>query len=197
MRESDTLAADPPAGDIEARLAARLAALRAERGWSLEELAERSGVSRAALSRLERGETSPTASVLGRLSAAYGWTLSRLMASAEAGESAPLLRRAEQPLWTDPETGFRRRSVSPPAAGLAAELVEGELPAGAAIAYPGPAVRGMEQHVWLLAGLLDFAHGEESWRLAPGDCLRLRLFGPTRLAAGRGGARYLLAVVAP
>ncbi len=193
MRESDAPAPDP----LDARIAARLAALRAERGWSLDELAERAGVSRATLSRLERGETSPTAAVLGRLSAAYGWTLSRLMASAEAGDPPPLLRRAEQPLWTDLETGFRRRSVSPPAAGLAAELVEGELPAGACLAYLGPAVRGMEQHVWLLAGALDFAHAEQSWRLAPGDCLRLRLFGPTRLAAGKAGARYLLAMVAP
>ncbi len=78
-----------------------------------------------------------------------------------------------------------------------AGLVEGELPAGASVAYPGPAVRGMEQHLWPLAGSLGFAHGDERWRLAPGDCLRLRLFGPTRLAAGRAGARYLLAVVAP
>lgn len=193
MREIAALAADP----LEARIAARLAALRAERAWSLDELAERSGVSRATLSRLERGETSPTAAVLGRLSAAFGWTLSRLLAAAEAGEAPPLLRRADQPVWTDPETGFRRRSVSPPASGLVAELVEGELPAGACVAYPGPAVRGMEQHLWLLAGSLDFVHAEEAWRLAPGDCLRLRLFGPTRLAAGRAGARYLLAVVAP
>lgn len=189
----ETLAPD----ELERRLAARLAALRGERGWSLDELAERTGVSRATLSRLERGETSPTAAVLGRLSAAYGWTLSRLLAAAE-GEAAPLLRRAEQPVWTDPETGFRRRAVSPPAPGFRAELVEGELPAGAAIAYPGPAVRGMEQHVWALSGALDFAHAERSWRLAPGDCLRLRLSGPTRLAAaGRGAARYLLAICAP
>lgn len=190
MREA---LADP----LERRLAARLAALRAERGWSLDELAERAGVSRATLSRLERGESSPTAAVLGRLSAAYGWTLSRLLAAAEGGDAAPLLRRAAQEVWTDGETGFRRRSVSPPAPGMAAELVEAELPPNAAIAYPGPAARGMEQHIVLLAGGLEFSHAEDSWRLAPGDCLRLRLFGPTRLAAGRSGARYLLAVVAP
>ncbi|MYM89949.1 helix-turn-helix domain-containing protein, partial [Rugamonas sp. FT82W] len=44
--------------DIESRLAQRLAALREERALSLDELAAASGISRATLSRLERGETS-------------------------------------------------------------------------------------------------------------------------------------------
>src|SRR5688572_29532956 len=60
--------ADPtPDVDIETRIARRLARLRAERKWSLETLAERTGISRATLSRLERAELSPTAAMLGRL----------------------------------------------------------------------------------------------------------------------------------
>ncbi|TSD84991.1 helix-turn-helix transcriptional regulator, partial [Mycobacterium sp. KBS0706] len=85
---------------VDARLAARLAALRAEQGWSLDALAERSGISRATLSRLERGETSPTASLLGRLCTAYGRTMSGLIAEVET-DPPQLLRRAEQPGWTD------------------------------------------------------------------------------------------------
>ncbi len=193
MREDAPLPPDP----VERRLAWRLAALRTERGFSLEELAERSGISRATLSRLERGETSPTAAMLGRLCAVYGWTLSRLMAAAEA-DSAALIRRADQPAWQDPETGFRRRAVSPPGPGLRLELTECELPAGAAIAYAAAPVHGMEQHVLVLAGQLDFTLREETWRLAPGDCLRLRLDGPTRLAAtGRSASRYLIAICQP
>ncbi|MGQ4428211.1 helix-turn-helix domain-containing protein, partial [Streptomyces violaceoruber] len=91
MREDDVVA-DP----VDARLAARLAELRAERGWSLGELAERSGVSRSTLSRAERGETSPTAAVLNRLCAVYGRTMSRLLSEVEA-EPALLVRAAEQP----------------------------------------------------------------------------------------------------
>ena len=52
---------------FERQLAERLAALRTAAGWSLDELATRSGVSRATLSRLERAETSPTATLLSRL----------------------------------------------------------------------------------------------------------------------------------
>ena len=69
---------------LDSRLAARLAALRAERGWSLDQLSQRAGIPRATLSRLERGETSPTAALLGRLCTAYGRTMSRLLAEVEA-----------------------------------------------------------------------------------------------------------------
>ena len=95
---------------IDQRLAARLATLRQQTGWSLDQLAERSGISRATLSRIERGETSPTAALLGRLCTAYGRTMSRLLAEVEADPPA-LLRRPDQTLWVDPETGFRRRSA--------------------------------------------------------------------------------------
>src|SRR6478752_821541 len=99
--------------DIERRIATRLAQLRTERDWSLEDVAERSDISRATLSRIERSELSPTAAMLGALCTLYGWTLSRLMADAES--PAPnYVPAAEQPRWTDPESGYRRRAVSPP-----------------------------------------------------------------------------------
>jgi transcriptional regulator with XRE-family HTH domain len=195
VRESEAVPA--VLDEVERRLADRLGRLRAERGFSLDGLAGRTGISRATLSRLERAETSPTAAMLGRLCAAYGWTLSRLMAAAE-GEAPALVRHGDQPAWPDPETGFRRRAVSPPGLGLRMELTEGELPAGASLAYAAAPVPGMEQHVLVLGGVLDFSLGERTWRLGAGDCLRLLIDGPTRLAtAGRGAARYLIAICHP
>lgn len=185
------------ADDLDTRLAARLAHLRAERGWSLDQLAEASGVSRATLSRLERGQTSPTASLLGKLCTAYGRTMSRLLAETE-GDGAQLLRRGEQALWVDPASGFRRRLVSPPAPGMQAELIEGELPEGAVIAYDGPALAGLEQHIWMLAGHLRLSFDGATHDLAAGDCIRFRLYGPTRFEApGPGAARYALVVCRP
>lgn len=182
---------------LDSRLAARLAALRAERGWSLDELAERSGISRTTLSRLERGETSPTAALLGRLCTAYGRTMSRLIAEAEA-EPARLIRHDDQTVWTDPETGFRRRLVSPPAAGFDGELIEAVLPALAAISYEAPGEVGLEQHIWLLDGALELTVDAVTHHLRRGDCLRFRLFGATRFAApGPAPARYVIAAVRP
>lgn len=80
------------------RLAQRLADLRQQRAWSLEKLAQRTGLSRATLSRVERAETSPTASLLNRLCAAYGLTMSRLLSEIE-DEPPELLRTPQQPVW--------------------------------------------------------------------------------------------------
>ena len=91
-----TAVSNAASDEIERRIAHRLARLRAERGWSLEALAERTGISRATLSRLERSELSPTAAMLGKLCTVYGWTLSRLMAEAET-RSPNLVSAAEQP----------------------------------------------------------------------------------------------------
>ncbi|WP_237216060.1 helix-turn-helix domain-containing protein [Falsiroseomonas oryziterrae] len=188
---------DIEAPAIEHRLAARLAELRMARAMSLDDLAAQTGISRASLSRIERGELSPTATQLNRLCAVHGWTLSRLMAAAE-GEAPALVRRDDQPAWTDPATGFRRRAASPPGPGLRIELVEGELPEGAEIAYDRAPVPGMEQHVLLQSGSLEFAEAGASYTLRPGDCVRVRLRGPTRFRGlGPGPARYVIAICAP
>ena len=111
-------------------IASTLKQEREARKWSLADLAERSGVSKAMISKIERREASPTATVLGRLSGAFGVPLSVLIASAE--KAAERLSLAEkQPVWTDPETGYLRRAISP--AGAPAELIEVSLPAGARI----------------------------------------------------------------
>ncbi|WAZ25412.1 helix-turn-helix domain-containing protein [Streptomyces cinnabarinus] len=182
---------------VDVRLGARLAALRAERGWSLGEVAERSGVSKSTLSRAERAEISPTAALLNRLCGVYGRTMSQLLSEVES-EPALLVRAAEQPVWQDRASGFVRRSVSPPHPGLRGELVEGRLAPGADIAYDRPPVPGLEQHIWVLAGALDVTAQETGHHLAAGDCLRLRVWGSTRFrCAGPDEARYVLAVVLP
>ncbi|MFF4655574.1 helix-turn-helix domain-containing protein [Streptomyces sp. NPDC001381] len=182
---------------VDARLGRRLAELRAERGWSLGDLAERSGISRSTLSRAERAEISPTAALLNRLCHVYGRTMSRLLSEVEE-EPAPLLRAAEQPVWEDRASGFVRRSVSPPHPGLRGELVEGRLAAGADIAYDRPPVSGLEQHIWVLEGGLAVTAEDVEHRLDAGDCLRLRVAGPTRFrCVGGTRARYVLAVVLP
>ncbi|WP_041841007.1 helix-turn-helix domain-containing protein [Actinoplanes friuliensis] len=182
---------------LDARLAARVAELRVVRGWSLDDLAGHTGVSRSTLSRLERAEISPTASLLGKLCTAYGWTMSRLLAEVET-EPPAVVRVADQQIWRDEASGFTRRSVSPPHPGLRAELIEGELAPGADITYERPPVTGMEQHVWVLGGRLEFTDNGTVHVLETGDCLRFRLWGGTRLRnPGDEPARYAIVVVLP
>ena len=101
---------------LEETIGMRLRELRMAGDLTLDDLAGRSGVSRAMISRIERGEASPTAQLLAKLCSALGTTLSALFAS-ERSEASPLARRADQRLWRDPESGYQRRSVSPQGVG--------------------------------------------------------------------------------
>ncbi len=180
---------------FDGALAARLTHLRQARGLTLEALAEKADVSRASLSRIERGETSPTAAVLGRLAAAFEVPMADLF-TVPGLESSPLVRLEDQPVWTDAKTGFVRRSVSPSVAGYRGTVIEGHLPAGETVAYSSPPVVGLEHHVVLLEGRLRVLLGETSHDLEPGDCLRFRLSSSNSYCApGPDAARYLLTVI--
>jgi len=187
---------DKPDGpqDPTALIARRLRDERARRGWTLDDLAQRAGVSRAMLSKLERSEASPTAALLGRISGALGMTLSTLLA-ADPAPGARLARRADQPTWRDPATGYLRRQVSP-LSDMPVQLIEVEFPPGAEVAYPAAAFAFIRQAIWVIAGTLEFAEGTHLHRLRPGDCLEL---GPAAdcVFANRSRApcRYLVAVV--
>ena len=175
-------------------LAARIALEREARGWSLADLAERSGVSKAMISKIERGEASPTAALLGRLSGAFGLTLSTLLARAEHA-SGRLLRAADQPRWQDPETGYVRRQVSPQS-DLPLDLVRVELPAGARATFPASSYTFNRHWIWVLKGKLNFHEGDTVHQMEPGDCLLLG--APTECTyetRGREACTYLVVVM--
>ena len=58
--------------DITAAVARTLQALRADRGWSLDQLAARSGVSKGVLVALEQGRSNPNLATLARIGDAFG-----------------------------------------------------------------------------------------------------------------------------
>src|SRR3977135_2851142 len=120
--------------DLSDRIARRLRLERDSRGWSLADLAERSGVSKAMISKIERAEVSPTAVVLVRLAGAFDLTLPGLMLRAE-GHGERLTRASAQPVWRDPETGYLRQQVFG-RPDHPVELIRVELPAGQRVAMP-------------------------------------------------------------
>ena len=98
--------------EVSDRIARRLRLERDSRSWSLADLAERSGVSKATISKIERAEVSPTAVVLVRLAAAFELTLAGLMLRAE-GQGERLARASDQPIWRDPKPGICANGVQP------------------------------------------------------------------------------------
>jgi transcriptional regulator with XRE-family HTH domain len=179
--------------NTDQRIAARIRLEREARGWSLSELATRSGVSRAMIHKVETGGSSPTATLLGKLSGALGLSMSTLIARAEL-PSGQVLARAEQPTWRDPATGYLRRHVSPQNT-LGIDMVEVELPPGAEVPMPAASYAFIRQMIWVLEGALVFEEGPTRHSLAAGDCL---LLGPPADCRFRNetahAVRYLVVV---
>jgi transcriptional regulator with XRE-family HTH domain len=159
--------------DLSTRLAHRLRLERDSRGWSLADLAERSGVSKATISKIERAEVSPTAVVLVRLASAFDLTLAGLMLRAE-GQGDRLSRAADQAVWRDPETGYVRRQVfSRPDHPI--EIVKVEMPPKQHVTLPASSYAHIRQVLWVLSGALVLTDGGQRHELRAGDCLG---FGP-------------------
>jgi transcriptional regulator with XRE-family HTH domain len=160
----------------------RLKDERVARGWTLDHFATLSGVSRAMISKIERGEVSPTAVILARLSTGLGISMSALFADAHAdalcAEPAALQRKADQPLWQDPATGYIRRNVSPRSLGAAMEIVEVSLPARSHVMFDNAPPSLLAQFVWVLEGHLQMQVDAQAHDLAAGDCLHMRLDRP-------------------
>src|SRR5271168_162100 len=159
--------------DPGSRIAARLRLERDSRGWSLADLADHSGVSKAMISKIEREEVSPTAVILVRLAGAFDLTLAGLLLRAE-GEAGRLSRRAEQPVWRDPATGYVRRQVFS-RTDHPLELIWVEMPAGQSVTLPASSYARIRQAIWMLDGELVIASSSERHLLHAGDCLGYRL----------------------
>lgn len=161
---------DRPAG-LNRRIGDCIRREREGHGWSLSDLADRAGVSRAMIHKLEHGGASPTAVLLSRLAEALGVAMSELIARVERQDGC-LARRADQPERTDPATGIRRRRLSPKS-DLPVDLFEVELPAGGEIAMPAEDLMTRRQLVWVLKGRLAVTDGDKRHALEAGDCLKL------------------------
>lgn len=160
---------------LERTIGERVRELRTARALTLDELATRSGVSRAMISRIERGEASPTAQLLAKLCSALATTLSALFA-ATTESASPVARRAEQRIWRDPESGYLRRSVSPEGVGSPVDIIEVEFPPGARVVFERQAMdRGITQHLWLFSGRLELTMESGRRVLEAGDCFFMGL----------------------
>lgn len=191
MEQVDT-AFDP----LDRAIGERVRSLRAARGLTLDMLADKAGVSRAMLSRIERGESNPTAQLLGRVCAGLDVTLSTLFAETERPAS-PLSRRVDQAVWCDPGSGYLRRVVTPPNCGAAADIVDVEFPPGASVTIESSRTPALDQQIVLLAGRMEITVGDTTHRLEAGDCLFLNLGQPVSFHNPGTKAAHYLVVVAP
>lgn len=182
--------------DVTQRIGRRLHELRTAAGLSLDALAHKSGVSRSNISLIERGQSSPTAVVLDKLSSALGVSVASMFEDGPTPAApSPLARVADQPVWKDPASGYVRRNVSP--SGVSPlQLVDVIFPPGRRVAFETSARDAdIHQLVWMIDGRMEVGHGDTLWQLDAGDCLALRLDAPVHFHnPGARSARYLVAL---
>lgn len=177
------------------RIAQRVRDLRAARGLSLDALAMHCGVSRSMISLIERGESSPTAVLLEKLATGLNVALASLFDAPEPTQE-PVARRADQPSWRDPHSGYVRRNVSPSGVASPLQIVEVSFPPKARVAYEtGAREPQIHQQVWVLEGAIDVTVGDDLHRLGTGDCLALVLDRPVSYHnPTRKTARYAVVI---
>lgn len=184
--------------DVNARIALRVRELRLAQGLTLEQLSDRCGVSRSMISVVERGESSPTASLLDKLAAGLGVNLSALFEAPQVGAVSPLARREAQPEWRDPASGYLRRNLSPPGVESPIHMVEVSFPPGGHVTYDNALRADVHQQVWVIEGVIEVSVGPHTHRLAEGDCLAMRLDAPTAYRnPTRKRARYVVVLTQP
>jgi transcriptional regulator with XRE-family HTH domain len=146
---------------------------RQEQQLTLEQLAAKSGVSRAAISKIERGDSGASTPVLGKLAEALDLSISQLVGGPPG---APVLHipHDKQPSFVEEETGFERRSLSPLYRGRGIDFVLNRLPPRAKTG-PFPSHRqGVEEHLYVTKGKLKVTLDGEDHILKQGDFLFYR-----------------------
>ncbi|MBU3065904.1 XRE family transcriptional regulator [Nocardia sp. NEAU-G5] len=159
---------DDPAGAFGSNVRRR----REEAKLTLEQLSIQSSVSRAMLSKVERGEKSPTIGVASKIAHALDVSLSDLIGGPTAASGAAVvMRKNERPIFRDPDTGFERHMVSAAPGAGTGEIVVHYLPAQVSLgllpAYPP----GTEKQLVVLEGTLTVLLGGITETLETGDSL--------------------------
>ncbi len=141
--------------------------VRKSKGWSLQALASRSGVSRSMLSMIERKEKNPTVQVAKQIAGALDVSLSQLLDEDEK-PVYNLTKKDMRLVYRDDKTGFERQLLSM-ARGV--ELVFNILPKGETAGSFPPFKKGVIEHVIVTKGELEAKFQEHSIELKEGDAL--------------------------
>jgi len=147
----------------------RVRALRENLGLSLRDLADRSGVSAATLSQVERGESSPSLTVAGRIADGLELTLSQLLRLDEGGHLA-IVRAGDGRRRSS--AGHTVEELTPPLPGQRADVSRHLLGPGRSTGGAGdPPIHepGSRETIVVIDGVVELLIEDESHRLAPGD----------------------------
>ena len=158
---------------LNENLGRRVKKLRSDRGWSLEELASASGVSRSMLSEIERERANPTLSVTYRIARAFGLTLQDLIESADCASSIQIIRADDRAQIFRSDKQCQIRTLSPLNLEKDVEFYELRLPVGGALRSQAH-VDGTREFLTVEEGTVELQSGSSNEALAKGDSATYR-----------------------
>ncbi|ATH79036.1 MULTISPECIES: helix-turn-helix domain-containing protein [Halomonadaceae] len=144
--------------------------LRKERGWSLDRAASETGVSKAMLGQIERGESSPTVATLWKIASGFRVSFSTLFDS-DKPALGELHRDGWESVWGDDSTGMQARLLFPYDPLLGFEMFLIELAPGAMSESTAHA-SGVVEHIVVVEGEMELRIDERWQTLGVGEGLR-------------------------
>src|SRR5262249_42844552 len=159
---------DVGAAELGRRVAENLRQRRKIRGMSLDELAQASGVSRAALSQIETCKSNPTVGVLWKIAVGLGIPFAELIG--ESHQGAQVLRRQDAQVLRSSDGRMESRPLAPAGASPLVELYELRIAARSTHSSEAHAA-GTHELLVVLSGSLRMHVSDEVYDLAAGDSI--------------------------
>lgn len=192
---SSTRPASLPADALNRHLGARVRQLRTGRNWSLEALAQASGVSRSMLSQIEREQANPTLAVTLRIAHAFGLALDDLLKMPNVTSRITTIRGGDRTYHYRSDKCCRIRTLSPLNLEKDVEFYEVALQAGGAL-RSAPHFEGTREFLTVQSGGVKVESAGDTETLTPGDSATYRADVPHAIVnSGRSEAKVFLVVI--
>jgi XRE family transcriptional regulator, regulator of sulfur utilization len=168
IRAADVRGDEVGAADLARRIAGNVRTRRQQRNMSLDDLANASGVSRAALSQIETNKTNPTLGVVWKIAVGFGIPFSELLG--EDAVKATVLRRGDAQVLKSADGKFESRPLTPAGTSPLIEAYELRLLPRAIHASEAHAP-GTHEVVIVLSGAMRIRVDDQVHQLAAGDSI--------------------------
>lgn len=191
-KPSEIKMAPAPTEAINRHLGARVKQLRSDRGWSLEGLANASGVSRSMLSQIEREQANPTLAVTLRIAQAFGMTLGELLEVPGASSAVTVIRSNDHAFHYRSDKFSRVRTLSPLNLEKDVEFYEVQLQPSGALRSSAH-FEGTREFLTVQKGQVRVESAADAEDLGPGDSATYRADVPHAIInLGKGEALVFL-----
>ncbi len=163
--------------DINHQISGTLKTLRQARGWSLDKAALETGVSKAMLGQIERGESSPTIATLWKIASGFRTSFSSFIDDSAADLTQPIHRGGQTQQLHPSDDKIRVMPLFPFDHELNVEIFIIELLPGCEHLSP-PHKHGVIEHVIVVEGSMEVLINNQWKKLKKGEGLRFNADQP-------------------